>query len=97
MLTAFGTQEASTIRSRLEPNVGIGGCASPQPRFDSSINELARRAFSFLTNPFQALRKETLTYQSVSGIPTAIPSRFQKLHGTKLAQNGTKFRAKMPC
>jgi hypothetical protein len=49
------------------------------------------RAFSFLTNPFQAVLKETVVYQSVSGIPAGIPSRFQKLHGTKMAQNGTKI------
>jgi hypothetical protein len=47
------------FKSRLEANVGIGGCVSPQPRFDSDISEMARlwRAFSFFTIPFSSSSK----------------------------------------
>jgi hypothetical protein len=49
------------------------------------------RAFSFLTSRFQAVRKETVVYQSASAIPREIPNDSHKLHGTKMAQNGTKI------
>jgi hypothetical protein len=49
-----------------------------------------RQAFSCVTNRSQAIQRKTVISQLVSAIPAWIPNRSQKLHGTKLAQNGTK-------
>jgi|SRR5579883_2106602 hypothetical protein len=40
----------------------------------------------------QALQSKTIIFQAFSCVPPRIPNRYQKLHGTKLAQNGTKMR-----
>jgi hypothetical protein len=48
------------------------------------------RAFSFGPNLSKEIQKEIVISQVVSGIPRSITNGFQKLHGTKLAQSGTK-------
>jgi hypothetical protein len=80
-------------QSKAEVCGGVG-CGSPQPSFDSNINELARlwRAFSLCTKLSKGIQKEIVISQTVREIPRSITNRFQKLHGTKLAQSGTKSR-----
>jgi hypothetical protein len=53
------------------------------------------RAFSFVTKLSDPIQKKTVISQLVSSVSTACAKDFQKIHGTKMAQNGTKLLTKI--
>jgi hypothetical protein len=48
------------------------------------------RPFPFSTSPFQLVLEECAYLQRLRSFPSAMTKRWQKFHGTKLAQSGTE-------
>src|ERR1700733_13617917 len=54
------------------------------------------RPFPFLATPSQAIQQEHVSFQLVRRCPPRMTKHWQKFHGTKLAQSGTKLEPSYP-